>query len=322
MKETIAPHDRFFRFIFSKKENLRDLVLNALPDEVIRILDLGFIEVYQDSFIDQKLAVHQSDILIRTRFKKPPVLIYILVEHKSYPYRWTVFQLLKYMVCIWERELAQTPKMEKLPLIIPLIFYHGSRKWKFPIDFSSCFAQSEEINLYIPAFKTHLYDLQQMDDRYIHGHMTFQAALKTMKHAMQNLRPHLGQILNSLSSLPFDDEVNTFLSAFFKYILEVGKGAEAEDIEEELKTINFKEAREVYMTIAEQLEERGIEKGKLEGEILEKQHILMRLLEKKFGLKETEKEKILNTRNRHRLDRAIDRLMDAQSSAEVLSFLE
>ncbi|GAG95701.1 unnamed protein product, partial [marine sediment metagenome] len=103
MKELYKPHDSFFHAVFSQKDNARDLVLSSLPDRIIRVLDLDSIEVSRESFVDRKLASNQSDILIKTRLRKSPVMIYILVEHKSHPYRWTVFQLLKYMVRIWEK---------------------------------------------------------------------------------------------------------------------------------------------------------------------------------------------------------------------------
>ena len=63
----------------------------------------------------------------------------------------------------------------------------------------------------------------------------------------------------------------------------------------------------------------GKRRGKLKGEILGQQHMLLRLLEKKFGvIDETEKKKVMNTRDRDRMDRAIDRILDAKSIDEVL----
>jgi predicted transposase YdaD len=90
------------------------------------------------------------------------------------------------------------------------------------------------------------------------------------------------------------------------------------------------EAREAHMTIAQRLREEGklegkLEgrlEGKLEGEMDGKKRILLRLLEKKFGLVETERQKILSIQEQDRLDRAIDLLLDAQSTREVLQALE
>ena len=99
------------------------------------------------------------------------------------------------------------------------------------------------------------------------------------------------------------------------YIISVGSDTTEKDIAEELRSKGFREVREVYMTIAERL----IERGKIEGEILDKQHVLLRLLEKKFGgIDATDKDKVMNVLHRDRLDRAIDRLLDAKSIKEVL----
>ena len=91
--ELHKPHDSFFHSVFSQKDNARDLVLSSLPDRVLKLLDLDSIEVSRESFVDNMLATHHSDIRIRTNFRQTPVLIYILVEHKSHPDRWSVFQL-------------------------------------------------------------------------------------------------------------------------------------------------------------------------------------------------------------------------------------
>ena len=331
MKEIFYPHDSFFYSVFSQKDNVRDLVLSALPDRIIRLLDLEDIEVSRESFVDRKLISLQSDILIKTRLRKSPVLIYILVEHKSHPYRWTVFQLLKYMVRIWEKEITLNSKQKKLPPIIPLIFYHGRRKWKFPLDFSSYFTRQDEFKSYIPDFKPLMLNLQHLDDKEIRGGIFYQAALKAFKYGAGNLGLHFGEILRSLLDLPDNEERKAFISVLFGYIISVGSETTEKDIYEDLRSKDLREVREVYMTIAERLRERGmvegkrrgklegIHEGKLEGEILDKQHVLLRLLEKKFGsIDETEKEKVMNTRDRDRLDRAIDRLLDANSIEEVL----
>ncbi len=65
------------------------------------------------------------------------------------------------------------------------------------------------------------------------------------------------------------------------------------------------------MTIEEQILERGT--------IREKQQVLIRLLEKKFGhLDNDNKQDILHNKDRDKLDSAIDLILDADSVTEVL----
>ena len=59
--------------------------------------------------------------------------------------------------------------------------------------------------------------------------------------------------------------MRAFLSSFFEYILSAGRGVRSEDLNRAIDSAGFKESKEVYMTIAEEL----TLKGKLEGEIVE-----------------------------------------------------
>ena len=100
------PHDRFFREVFSRVENARELLLATLPPGIVGLLDFGSFAVENTSMIGEKLDEHRSDLLIRTALSGAPVYIYILVEHKSYADRWSLFQLMRYMFRIWEMERA------------------------------------------------------------------------------------------------------------------------------------------------------------------------------------------------------------------------
>ena len=142
MDPSLTPHDEFFSFVLSDTENARDFILNTLPDPVVELLDLESISVSRESFVDPELKKSQFDVLITTRGRGRPAYIYVLVEHKSRPERWTVLQLLGYMVRIWEKEVkGRTGKKVKapLPVIIPVIFYQGSRTWRYPVAFGEYF---------------------------------------------------------------------------------------------------------------------------------------------------------------------------------------
>jgi predicted transposase/invertase (TIGR01784 family) len=222
MKELHQPHDRFFRAVFSELDSIRDLLRNSLSPRIVQMLDLDSIELTDDTFIDKKLSLYQSDILIRTRIRSSPVLIYILVDHKSYPDRWAVLQLLVYMVQIWEKELTLHKKLKKLPCIIPVVFYHGARKWGFPLNFTSYVVGTSDLKAYIPDFQTVMFNLQSVDLGSLQGGIAFQVALSAFKHAGRELRSHIDEMLMSVSKLPTDAKTKAFLSRLFEYILKVG----------------------------------------------------------------------------------------------------
>jgi N-acetylglutamate synthase-like GNAT family acetyltransferase len=72
------------------------------------------------------------------------------------------------------------------------------------------------------------------------------------------------------------------------------------------------------MTIAEKL----IEEGREEGVLLNKQEVLIRQLDKKFGLKEREKEAISTCGDKEKLDNAIDAFVTASHKGDVLGELD
>jgi len=327
MRHLHQPHDRFFRAAFGRTDLARELLADALPPSLLRRLDLGSLQVSGESFVDPELASHQSDILVRTRLRGSPLLVYVLVEHKSYPYRWTLLQLLRYTVRIWERERARNPRARTLPPLVPLVVYHGRRRWRYPLSFSGYFLADPELAAFVPGFTSLMLDLRSRGDEALTGSLQYQATLRALKHALDGLRPHLAEILQALAALPLEEDHEAFVSALLEYILQAGTDVEARDLEAELERVGSAAVREVYMTLADKLIEKGKAQGKIEGKLegeLEKtRQVLLRLLERKFGpLPASARQRITGSRNRDALDRAIDRVLEAEAIPQILGALD
>jgi predicted transposase/invertase (TIGR01784 family) len=119
------PHDRFFKETFSQPEIAADFLANHLPAPVAAVLDLdpAALELVRGSFVDRALRPHFSDLLYRVRLQDgQPVFVYLLFEHKSFADPWVAFQLLRYMVRIWEQSRRRDPQAPLVP-IIPIVVY-------------------------------------------------------------------------------------------------------------------------------------------------------------------------------------------------------
>ena len=111
------PHDRYFREIFSDPDVVQDLLRNYLPPAAVETLDLTTLTLQQDSFVDEELRQHYTDLLYTVQQQSgAPAHVYILLEHKSYADRLTSFQLLRYLVRVWET-VAKTEPGDHLPPI-------------------------------------------------------------------------------------------------------------------------------------------------------------------------------------------------------------
>ena len=75
------------------------------------------------------------------------------------------------------------------------------------------------------------------------------------------------------------------------------------------------------MSYVRSWERMGIEKGKEEGHVEEKRAVLVRQLDKKFGLTEGERELIEKTDHAAKLDASIDAILFAETKDEVLKVL-
>ena len=154
-------HDKLFRQTWSNLDNARSFLENYLPAPVIELVRLETLEICKDSFIEKDLQDYYSDMLYKVQIGEAAGFVYFLFEHKSYSDRLIHLQLLEYMTKIWRLELKQS-KRRNLPIIIPLVLYHGKDKWTAGTHFSSLFkGPAEQLMGYIPDFKHILYDLSQ-----------------------------------------------------------------------------------------------------------------------------------------------------------------
>lgn len=99
-----------------------------MPAELIQVVDMDTLQIQKDSFINAALEESYADLLFKADFQGEDGYIYFLFEHKSYPGKHIIIQLLKYMVSIWETKAMQK-EMQGLPIVIPLVVYHGKKRW-------------------------------------------------------------------------------------------------------------------------------------------------------------------------------------------------
>ena len=122
----VNPHDRLFKEIEKVKENSRDLIESTFPPELLEKLDLDTLENDNNSYIDERLKEFYTDLVFNCKYSgNITIKVSILFEHKSYKPDNEYFQLLRYILNIWEYSVKNK---EKPPIVIPVIFYHGSTK--------------------------------------------------------------------------------------------------------------------------------------------------------------------------------------------------
>lgn len=83
--KAINPHDKFFKEIFSKKEEVQDLIINTLPKYLTNKIDFSSLQLDNTSYVDEELKTSFSDLVYNCIYKgKTTIKISLLLEHKSY----------------------------------------------------------------------------------------------------------------------------------------------------------------------------------------------------------------------------------------------
>jgi predicted transposase/invertase (TIGR01784 family) len=221
--------------------------------------------------VDKKLLRHFSDILYSIQYKQNPAFVYLLFEHKSRlkkkKKKLTPFQLLKYMVHIWDRHLKQykEKKVKNLPPIIPMLIYHGEKEWEVSTDFLSLFDIPECMEKYIPNFRFELYDISHTPDEHIKGTILLRVLFLTFKYIFKpELNHKLKDIFRLFMELEDKSRGTEYLEILLRYLSNSAEYVTLEELRETVVEF-FEEGGELMATIADKLKEEGRQEGRQEG---------------------------------------------------------
>ncbi len=280
-----SPHDRFFKAVFGRTEVAAEFLARYLPPAVATALDWETLRAGKDSFLDPGLAQHPTDLLYEVDLRGGGAgYVHVLFEHKSYVESRIGLDLLRYRVRIWEQWL-NTGHSGRLPVIIPVVVYHGAKAWRVSRRFADEVADVPALRECIPDCVYYLIDLSRYRDEELRGAVMLQTALLTLKYIFRDdLRERLPEILGLLRELEQSSSGLDYVVTLLRYLAQ-GASTERLDADElrRVATAVLSGGGELMMTIAEQWEqqgiEKGIEKGIPAGEVL----LLRRLLIRRFG---------------------------------------
>lgn len=321
------PHDRFFKETFGKVEVAKDFLNNYLPENIIRIIDIDTLEPQKDSFINQELQEGFSDLLFKANINNREGYIYFLFEHKSYIGKDIAFQLLRYMVEIWGAKIKKE-KADELPVIIPLVVYHGKDHWKIGTTLGEMITGYEDlpeaIKKFTPNYEYLLYDLSRYTDDEIKGEAQLRILFTTFRDIFTKDSKGLqDSIFRAVSYLRELDDKQTGIEYFetlMRYIFSARVDLTRADFNAVVKKIEttYPEGSEAVMTLAEIFKEEGREEGRRETLV----RTAIKLLTKKFGLLPEEIKTGISKLDIPTLEVMLDGILDYENLEEVKRYLD
>jgi predicted transposase/invertase (TIGR01784 family) len=255
-------HDRFFRRTLGERELAISFLQHYLPADVMPLLDLSTLVVTDTSLVDEALAEHQNDLLyeVQTRTGEG-VLVYVLLEHKSYPDKWVLLQLLRYMVKLWQQEAEGQGNTAVLRPILPILVYHGEVVWPFTLDFQGYFAELGVLQKYVPQFTAVLRDFSARSPEEIRGDLNLQAVLLALRRILdRNLRQEFEGFISYVFQLHQDENGLRLLRLILYYFVIATHKVDRAELERVL-ALQGTEGEEIMQTIAMEYIREGIAKG-------------------------------------------------------------
>lgn len=275
-----SPHDALFKAVFGQPEHARGALRAVMPAAVAEALDWPTLAPCAGSFIDPALSERHTDLLFSLAWRdgRGEALAYLLFEHQSTSDDRMAFRLLRYLVRIWERWLAEHPRAASLPVILPVVLYHGAARWSAPVAFDELFELPSAVRAaaapHLVRFTYLLDDLSEIPDDQLRARaMTAVGRLVAacFKHA--RTRPDLIEVLSGWAQV-LRDVVSArhgleALVLVMRYILLVNDHVEPDQLQAFLERVAGPDAKDTIMTAGERLiqqgEERGLQRGIQQG---------------------------------------------------------
>jgi predicted transposase/invertase (TIGR01784 family) len=322
-----GPHDLFVRFTFDHPERAAAELRAALPSYVVAQVDWSSLRRVPGSVVDVELRETEIDLLFSARLSSGrPVLFYILLEHQSSVDRWMALRMLRYVVRQLEHWRQEHSGGELLPVIIPVVLYHGPEgPWTAPLRVEELFDvpsegdQPERWRALVPRFEYRVDDLTAQRAEALMarpGPPLVRLALLALRYGrteeLTERLPAWEALLVQLRAGPTGvDE----LTVLFQYLLRVASKTVHTTMVAMLKNVVGPERTEKLMeTWAEMHEERGRQQGITES--------LLRLLAARgIPVDAPSRQRIMSCTDIATLDQWFDRAVNATQLSEVFGDL-
>jgi predicted transposase/invertase (TIGR01784 family) len=307
-----------FKATFETPEQAAGLFKQLLPATLTEALAWDTLERDSGTFVDPHLRKRQSDLLFSVQLAHgasagQTVLLYILLEHQSSNDIDMLLRMLEYLVRIWKRHRKSHPG--PLPIIVPIVVSHAEGGWGSPTTFHDLFDLHPDaipgLGELVPNFSLLLRDLTLVDDDELLSFLLLPAAsllLKTLRdsryhekllHGLDKWRTRVREILASPGG-------REYIEQWLDYVWTVTPDLDFEAFRASILQ-QLPEAKEVIMTIAEQLHA----KGRAEGEAKARVQLLTKQMALKFGPLSDEHIARITTATEQQLDLYIERILTA-----------
>ena len=176
-----TPHDAAWKLLFSFPDMVRDLLAGFVLPECVGALDLATLEPGSATFVSDTLRERFEDRVWRACRHDRRLDLMVCLEFQSTVDRTMAVRVLDYSALLYQellrnrerRQAAQTKsggkdckgrrgrvKPEPLPPVLPIVLYHGRKRWRAKEDVAGlCTPSGERLAPYQPSQRHFVLDV-------------------------------------------------------------------------------------------------------------------------------------------------------------------
>ncbi len=252
------PNDKLFKQAFGDPQTAAGFLSAYLPAPLAEVVDWPALKLEAGSFIDSQFRLHESDLLFSAPLAGHQALIYCLFEHQTREDPVVALRLLRYMVRIWEKQLADVPGAS-LPVILPVVLAQNNYAWKLSPSFATLFnipaSLSKDVRPFIPDFIFRLVQLAEIPFEAIRGTPAGIMVLRVMKAERSDAL---------LDKAVWDESMmGRIPPEIFELLLRFMMNADIDidAVESNILAIQTPQLKQTAMTLAQKLRQEGRQEG-------------------------------------------------------------
>lgn len=259
------PHDQFFRKALEDKRVATEFLRTYLPADLCDQIDFNTLTLQPRSQTNAVRKESIVDVLFKTRIGGKDAYLYLLLEHQSTPDPLMSFRVIEYTINAI-RDHLKKHKTSKIPLIYPLVVYHG-KPCEFITDIRDLVDAPRELvdHYFLKPFQ--LLDLSKISDEELKKNIWSGIMAFALKHIFErDMLPFLQEIAPILKKIDRSNGQD-FVGIVLQYIVERAELSDENAFFELINTHISDETGERIMTLAERLVLKGKLEGQREGEL-------------------------------------------------------
>lgn len=276
-------HDASYKSLYAHADLVVDLLRSCVQESWVEQLDFSTLQRVNGSHVDRKLKQKHQDVIWRLRWSHSGawVYVYLLLEFQSKPDPWMALRMLSYVALFYDHLLrtGELDKDQRLPLVLPIVLYNGSRRWHRPVTLKALRGNlPEEIERHQPELVSVLIDQR----RFLAGLGQSEGApnLSALLFRMDQAKDEAAlaaatQAMASWLKRPEQERLAQSIGNWLKRVLvpPLASGVEWKEIED------FWELTDMLQERARRWPEQWKQEGRQEG----RQETLVRMIRKRFG---------------------------------------